>query len=288
MDEKMKRQKFLQLQFGMLLVVCTLLPDFGSLLGIPDFDIAVFCSQLVGIILGGVALYSFYKVMGTTLSMPFLILAGGGLLLALLSLVPNMPGWLDYISLAALLIALFMSKGCLNIRWKNWGSQGAYLILIAILLHVYDGIGDTTMTAVAALIGLILYFVGLGKLKVSLDADGAKGVSRLKVAVILSLVAVIFGWIPLLGGIVAGILLAIAFLVELMGYSAMKRSVSLGVAGQRGAGKLCISMIVLLVASIIDLFPLTGMVVGLISLIALWLIFQGWSGVLEGMENEIG
>lgn len=288
MDEKMKRQKFLQLQFGMLLVVCTLLPDFGSLLGIPDFDIAVFCSQLVGIILGGVALYSFYKVMGTTLSMPFLILAGGGLLLALFSLVPNMPGWLDYISLAALLIALFMSKGCLNIRWKNWGSQGAYLILIAILLHVYDGIGDTTMTAVAALIGLILYFVGLGKLKVSLDADGAKGVSRLKVAVILSLVAVIFGWIPLLGGIVAGILLAIAFLVELMGYSAMKRSVSLGVEGQRGAGKLCISMIVLLVASIIDLFPLTGMVVGLISLIALWLIFQGWSGVLEGMENEIG
>lgn len=284
----MKRQKFLQLQFGMLLVVCTLLPDFGSLLGIPDFDIAVFCSQLVGIILGGVALYSFYKVMGTTLSMPFLILAGGGLLLALFSLVPNMPGWLDYISLAALLIALFMSKGCLNIRWKNWGSQGAYLILIAILLHVYDGIGDTTMTAVAALIGLILYFVGLGKLKVSLDADGAKGVSRLKVAVILSLVAVIFGWIPLLGGIVAGILLAIAFLVELMGYSAMKRSVSLGVEGQRGAGKLCISMIVLLVASIIDLFPLTGMVVGLISLIALWLIFQGWSGVLEGMENEIG
>lgn len=110
----------------------------------------------------------------------------------------------------------------------------------------------------------------------------------MKVAVILSLVAVIFGWIPLLGGIVAGILLAIAFLVELMGYSAMKRSVSLGVEGQRGAGKLCISMIVLLVASIIDLFPLTGMVVGLISLIALWLIFQGWSGVLEGMENEIG
>ena len=83
MDEKMKRQKFLQLQFGMLLVVCTLLPDFGSLLGIPDFDIAAFCSQLVGIILGGVALYSFYKVMGTTLSMSFWILAGGGLLLAL-------------------------------------------------------------------------------------------------------------------------------------------------------------------------------------------------------------
>lgn len=287
MEEKVKKQKFLQLQFSMLLVVCTLLPDLGSLLGVPDFDIPVFCCQLVGIILGGMALYSFYKVMGTALPVPFLALAGGGLCFALLSLFPNMPAWLDYIGLIALLIALFMSKGSLGIQWKNWGSQGAYLIVLAILLHVYDSIGDTTMTGIAALIGLILYFIGLGKLKDSLDADGAKGASRLKIAVILSIVAVIFGWIPLLGGIIAGILLIIAFVVEYMGYSAMKRSASLGTEGQNGAGKLCISMIVLLVAALIDLFPLTGMIVGLISLIALWFVFQGWNMILWGMEDKI-
>lgn len=37
MDERIKKQKFLQLQFCMLLLVCTLLPDLGSLLGLPDF-----------------------------------------------------------------------------------------------------------------------------------------------------------------------------------------------------------------------------------------------------------
>ena len=99
--------------------------------------------------------------------------------------------------------------------------------------------------------------------------------------------AVVFGWIPLLGGIVAGILLIIAFVVEYLGYSAMKRSATLGVEGQNGAGKLCFSMIVLLIAAFIDLFPLTGMIVGLISLVALWLVFQGWNMVLLGMEGEM-
>lgn len=50
------KQKFLQLQFCMLLVVCTLLPDFGSLvgslIGMPDFDIPVFCCQIIGIVGG--------------------------------------------------------------------------------------------------------------------------------------------------------------------------------------------------------------------------------------------
>ena len=118
------------------------------------------------------------------------------------------------------------------------------------------------------MVGLVLFFVGLGKLQSGLDAKGAAGVSRLKIAVILSIVAVIFGWIPLLGGIVAGILLLIAFIVEFLGYTAMMQSSALGTQGQAGAGKLRLSMIILLVGSIIGFFPLTGMVVGLISLVA--------------------
>ncbi|WP_297273113.1 hypothetical protein [uncultured Bacteroides sp.] len=286
MEEKVKKQKFLQLQFCMLLVACTLLPDFGSLLGIPDFDIPVFCCKLIGIIGGGMALYAFYQAMESEIPKPFLALSGGGLLLALISFIPDTPIWLEYIALIALLIALFISKNSLKMQWNKSGSQGAYLVLIAILLHIYDGIGDTTMTAIAALIGLIIYFIGLSKLKEGIDTEGAKGISRLKIAVIVSIIAVIFGWIPLLGGIIAGILLLIAFIVEYMGYSAMKGSASLGAEGQAGAGKLCFSMIVMLIAAFINLFPLTGMFVGLITLVALWLVFQGWSMVLWGIESE--
>lgn len=284
------KQKFLQLQFCMLLVVCTLLPDWGSLvgslIGMPDFDIPVFCCQVVGIVGGGLALYSFYKALGKELPVPFLGIAGGGLFIALLTLIPSTPMWLDYVSLIALLIAVFMAKGSLGIQWNNPGSQGAYFILLAILLHVYDSIGDNTLTAIAALLGLILYLVGLGKLKANLDTDGAKGASRLKIAVILGIVAVVFGWIPLLGGIIAGILLIIGFIFEFLGYGSMKQSASLGTDGQKGAGYLRNSMIVLLVGAFIDLFPLTGLIVGLISLVALWLVFKGWNLILLGMEVE--
>lgn len=284
------KQKFLQLQFCMLLLACTLLPDLGSLvgslLGLPNLDVPVLCCQIIGIVGGALALYSFYKTLGKSLPMPFLILAGGGLFLALLTLIPGMPMWLDYVSLIALLIAVFMAKGSLGIQWNHRGSQGAYLILLAILLHVYDSIGDNLLTGIAALLGLIVYFIGLGKLKENLDSNGAKGVSRLKVAVILGIVAVIFGWIPLLGGIIAGILLIIGFIFEFMGYGAMKQSATLGAEGQKGAGYLRNSMIVLLVGAFIDLFPLTGVVVGFISLVALWFVFKGWNLVLLGLENQ--
>ncbi len=194
--------------------------------------------------------------------------------------------WLDYVSLIALLIAIFMAKDSLGIRWNHRGSQGAYLVLLAILLHVYDSIGDNVLTGVAALLGLIVYFIGLGKLKENLDENGVKGISRLKVAVILGIVAVIFGWIPLLGGIIAGILLIISFIFEFMGYGAMKQSATLGTEGQKGAVYLRNSMIVLLVGAFINLFPLTGIVVGFISLVALWFVFRGWNLVLFGLESQ--
>lgn len=79
MDEKVRKQKFLQLQFCMLLLVCTLLPDLGSLLGLPDFSVSVFCSQLVGVIGAGWALYAFYK--SGPMPVPFLCLAGGGIVI---------------------------------------------------------------------------------------------------------------------------------------------------------------------------------------------------------------
>ncbi len=284
MDEKVKKQKFLQLQFCMLLLVCTLLPDLESLLGLPDFDVAVFCCKVVGLVGVALALLAFQKE--KPLPLPFLGLAGGGLLLALLSVVPDIPEWLNYIGLIALLIALFMSSGTLGISWKNSGSQGAYLVLMAILLHVYDGIGDTVMTGIAALVGLVLFFFGLSKLKGGMDAKGAQGVSRLKIAVILGIIAVVFGWIPLLGSIVAGILLIIGFIIEFMAYGAMMQSASLGTEGQAGAGKLRISMIILLVSSIIGFFPLAGIVTGLLSLIALWFVFKGWSMMLWGLEEQ--
>ena len=73
-----------------------------------------------------------------------------------------------------------------------------------------------------------MYWIGLGKIRTSLDSVGEQGVSKLKIAVILGLVGVIIGWIPLIGGIIGGILAILAFVFEFMGYGLLKGSNAIG------------------------------------------------------------
>ena len=283
--------KFLQLQFCMLLLLLTVLPEFNllsSLLGF-NFDIPKFACKVLGLIGGGMAFYYFYKdaqSKSQQLPTPFLVTAIGGMALILLSMIPGIPSWLEYIAIILLLAALYLCKESLGIEWSNRGSQGAYFILLAVLLHVYNSIGDTMMTGIAALVGLIMYWIGLGKIRTSLDSVGEQGVSKLKIAVILGLVGVIIGWIPLIGGIIGGILAILAFVFEFMGYGLLKGSNAIGNEGQIGAGKLRTSMIILLVATVIGFIPGLGIVEKILSIIAVWFVFQGWSVILSGMETR--
>lgn len=283
--------KFLQLQFCMLLLLLTVLPEFNllsSLLGF-NFDIPKFACKVLGLIGGGMAFYYFYKdaqSKSQQLPTPFLVTAIGGMALILLSMIPGIPSWLEYIAIILLLAALYLCKESLGIEWSNRGSQGAYFILLSVLLHVYNSIGDTMMTGIAALVGLIMYWIGLGKIRTSLDSVGEQGVSKLKIAVILGLVGVIIGWIPLIGGIIGGILAILAFVFEFMGYGLLKGSNAIGNEGQIGAGKLRTSMIILLVATVIGFIPGLGIVEKILSIIAVWFVFQGWSLILSGMETR--
>lgn len=283
--------KFLQLQFCMLLLLLTVLPEFNllsSLLGF-NFDIPKFACKVLGLIGGGMAFYYFYKdaqSKSQQLPTPFLVTAIGGMALILLSMIPGIPSWLEYIAIILLLAALYLCKESLGIEWSNRGSQGAYFILLAVLLHVYNSIGDTMMTGIAALVGLIMYWIGLGKIRTSLDSVGEQGVSKLKIAVILGLVGVIIGWIPLIGGIIGGILAILAFVFEFMGYGLLKGSNAIGNEGQIGAGKLRTSMIILLAATVIGFIPGLGIVEKILSIIAVWFVFQGWSLILSGIETR--
>lgn len=283
--------KFLQLQFCMLLLLLTVLPEFNllsSLLGF-NFDIPKFACKVLGLIGGGMAFYYFYKdaqSKSQQLPTPFLATAIGGMALIWLSMIPGIPSWLEYIAIILLLAALYLCKESLGIEWSNRGSQGAYFILLAVLLHVYNSIGDTMMTGIAALVGLIMYWIGLGKIRTSLDSVGEQGVSKLKIAVILGLVGVIIGWIPLIGGIIGGILAILAFVFEFMGYGLLKGSNAIGNEGQIGAGKLRTSMIILLVATVIGFIPGLGIVEKILSIIAVWFVFQGWSLILSGIETR--
>lgn len=288
MDELKKKKQFLQLQFSLLLLACSMLPDFGNMLtaalGFGGLSVAVIIARIIGILFGGLALYSI-RQNEKKLPTPFLVSVGGGLLLTLITLIPKTPIWLDYVSLMVLLFGMWVCKTSLGVEWKIQSSQGAYLVSLACLLHCYHAIDPKISTSIAALIGLIIYLVGLGKLKQSLDTNGITGVSRLKIAVWLGIVGAIIGIIPLLGTIIAGIFGIIAFIFEFLGYTSLMKSDSLHQLGQDGAKTLRWSMIIMIIATLIGLFPLTGLIVGIITIVALWFIYKGWTNILFGLEN---
>lgn len=285
-----KKKQFLQLQFSLVLLVCSLLPDFGNMLsaaiGFGGLSIAVIIARVIGIVFGGWALYNFYQATGGKLATPFLCGVGGGLVLALITLIPGVPSWLDYIALIVLLFGLWVSKASLGVEWNTIGAQGAYLILIACLLHCYNVIDPKISTSIAALVGLVLYLIGLGKLTKSLDAVGMAGASKLKIAVWLGIVGAIFGIIPLLGAIIAGIFGIIAFIFEFLGYTSLMKSDPLHQQGRDGAKTLRLSMIIMVIAAIIGIIPLLGSTIaGIIAIVALWFIYQGWTKILFGLEQ---
>lgn len=293
MEEMMKKKLFVQLQFCTLLLVCTLLPDFGSMLssafGLGGLSIVVIVSRIIGLVGAGMALYSLYTSSaneGQHFPSPYLYSLGGGLVLTLISLIPDIPVWLDYVALIALLVGMYLGKSSLSISWKTLSTQGAYLILLASLLHLYSDIDSKISTNVAALVGFIIYLVGLGKLSRSLDDKGKSGVTKLKIAVIIGIIAALFGLLPLVGGIIAAIFRLIAFIFEFLGYTNLKNSETLNEQGRSGASTLRVSMILMVLAVLLGLIPLMGSTIaGVLTLIALWFVFKGWRNILFGLEN---
>lgn len=290
--ERKLLKNYLLLQCCMLIAFLSVLPQFDLMTAMMGFDmnIMVILSKLVTCVGGGLALLRLtgnLKSEGKEIPLLFLIGAGTGLLIVLVSVTPVLPAWLEYAALVLLGIAMFMSKSTLNIIWPKDGMQGAFMILLALCLHLYNGIDSSVMTKIGALVGLVLYILGLDVIKKSLDDTGVQGCSKLKIAVILSMVSIVVGWIPLMG-ILASVILIIAFIMEFVGYGLLKKSASLETEGQGGANKLRISMIVLLIGTVLGIIPAIGSVCeGIAGMIALVLVFLGWSSILLGMNNGI-
>ena len=289
--EKNRIRSFLLLQCSMLLLFMAMLPQFDLIKAVSgvDLDFGVMLCKLVFSVVGGVALFQLFnacKGEGGEIPMPFFISAVIGLFLALLSVFNVLPEWLEYFAIPAFAVALYMAKGSLKIEWKKVSSQGAYLILLALTLHLYKGIDDAFLIGVGAIVGLFLYLKGLGILAVSLDESGVDGCGKLKIAVILAIISVVVDFIPLLGWL-ATILVIVAFVFEFMGYGLLAKSQALSEEGRCGAKKLRISMIVLLVGAVLSFIPFAGAKIEAVaSFVALILIFLGWSQMLFGLEGE--
>lgn len=290
-----KNKLFLQLQSCMLLLLLTTIPDFNLFKMVTGVEtsIVIILTKLFGIAGSGYALFKLYNMYQTEKNVfPIILLACSGLgsVFVLVALFSPDLDWLEYIALIILAVALYTSKKSLNIEWPTQAVQGAYIILMAAILYMFESIEGSFLISIAALVGLILYLKGLGMLKNSLDDNGTTGAAKLKIAIILGLVGVglgiLLGWVPLVGGIIPGILGIIAFIMEYMGYGWFMKSSSLGLQGQAGAGKLRISMILLLVSIVLGWIPVINTFSGILGLVAFWFIYQGWTMIVLGIEEN--
>jgi hypothetical protein len=136
------------------------------------------------------------------------------------------------------------------------------------------------------IIGYILYLLGLnGFSKILLPGDSA-AVRKVFNAVILVLVAEVFGYIPLLGW-VGGILRIISFILMITGYSALKNSSSFPKRACSGASKLFTSMILLLIGGALGFIPLVGRFLEMpLDIIAFILTLSGWAIIKNTTPDE--
>lgn len=160
-------------------------------------------------------------------------------------------------------------------------------ILSGALLQMFNGIGDGLWSTFTSIFGIILFFIGLSKLKEGLDENGKAGAKLLIISAIIAGIGFIIDLIPLIGGMVASIVLLAAFIVQLIGYLKLKTSDAIGEVGRSGANLLFIAMIVAAFASLVGIVPFLGdIVVSISSFIGLILLFFGWLKVQEGLIEE--
>lgn len=154
------------------------------------------------------------------------------------------------------------------------------------MLIIYNNIGSGWTSTITAIIGFILFFIGLGQLKPFMDELGEKGFMLLTNSAILGVIAMVIDFISLMG-ILAGIMYIIAFIKQLYGLMRHKHSTRIGSEGINGVSNLIVAMILVIVGSILGLIPAAGKILNaVISLIAFMLILFGWLKIQKGLLSR--
>ncbi len=184
-----------------------------------------------------------------------------------------------------------------NSAWKNTTSK----IFLGVLLFSLSGIAGGILAAllglvlksltlvsivvliagIAAILGYVLYVLGLGNFKNILSGEDAAAVSKIWLAALLALagsvITVVTSFIP--GIAIIGTIAAIAaYVLNLLGFMALKNSSTFPTMAKAGANKLFLAYILYLAGSIAAFF-LPSFIAGIINLVALVMIILGWAAI---------
>lgn len=164
---------------------------------------------------------------------------------------------------------------------------GATSIIGGTLLQISSLMMGNWLGFLAAIIGFYLIFSGMGKLQAGFDSAGRSALGMLRLGMIVMLVGSLLDAIPGIGILAPGLYL-IAFVVEILAYSKLKTSASLGPDGKSGAGMLMQAVIIGVLFSILDIVPYLGeAIAGVTALFIILLSFYGWRKIQEDLLRRM-
>jgi hypothetical protein len=148
---------------------------------------------------------------------------------------------------------------------------------------MFNGVGSSWAGTLAAIFGIIIFFMGLKKFKDGLDEIGQAAVGLLYISIIIGIVGLFIDLVPGLG-LFASIIFVVAFVFELLGFLKLKNSATIGEMGKSGVTFLLIAMGLAILSNLIGIIPFLGAAVGSVfSLAALIFVFFGWLRVQDGL-----
>ena len=182
-----------------------------------------------------------------------------------------------------------------NLNWKSTTKQiytgvmlyslcGMVAGLVGILAFLMGGFWGTLsiILSIAIIVGYIMYFLGLKNFKNVVKEPDAPVVNKLYTAVLLVIIGYIVAFIPLAGGIIAGILNIIAFIMMLIAYNKLKKSPTFPELARKGASMLFTAMILALVGAIFGIIPLVGAIIaGILNIISFIMVLLGWKKIAD-------
>ena len=148
----------------------------------------------------------------------------------------------------------------------------------------YGSIGDGWAAKITVLFGLILFFLGLSRLKSTLDYKGRNGVNKLIWAAIIVIIANLVSYLPIINLSLTPILYIISFIIQIAGLFTLKQSKEIGQRGRSGINYLFIAIVLNIIGSILGLTPLIGDTFKTgFALIAFLIIPFGWLKIQEAI-----
>lgn len=145
------------------------------------------------------------------------------------------------------------------------------------------GVGDMVEDVfnVLVLVGYYLFFRSLTRFSLlQKHAPDRDRVGRIRTAYILMVIALLAGFIPLIGWLAAFVLMIVAYAKMIFGYAGLKKSPTFPEGARRGASTLFACSIWLLVGYVLGGIPVIGDIIeGLIAFVVFFVMLSAWGTI---------